>query len=117
MSLVLKLVLSPLLVAQAVHTRRRAPILPEATGARRGRVGGKGTPAAPLRLLIVGDSSAAGVGVRTQQQALAGQLSRPLAQALGRTVRWQLVAKTGITTPEALGLLREQHAAGALLPA
>lgn len=120
MSLVLKLVLSPLLVAQAMHTRRRAPILPEAAGARRGRVGAvaaSGADATPLRLLIVGDSSAAGVGVRTQQQALAGQLSRPLARALGRTVRWQLVAKTGITTQEALDLLREQQAAGALLPA
>lgn len=123
MSLVLKLVLSPLLVAQAMHTRRRAPVLPEAAGARRGRVGavgavgGSGADATPLRLLIVGDSSAAGVGVRTQQQALAGQLSRPLAKALGRTVRWQLVAKTGITTPQALALLHERQAANGLLPA
>lgn len=117
MSLVLKLVLSPLLVAQAVHTRRRATILPEATGARRGRVGRAGAHPESLRLLIVGDSSAAGVGVRTQQQALAGQLSRSLAGALGRTVHWQLVAKTGITTPEALDLLRAQRTADALAPA
>ena len=49
----------PLLVAQAVATRRRAPTLPEAEGEREGRVG----EGDRLALLIVGDSSAAGVGV------------------------------------------------------
>ena len=39
MSLALKLVLAPLLVAQALRTRRRAPVLPEAAGPRQGRVG------------------------------------------------------------------------------
>ena len=34
MSLALKLALSPLLVAQALTTRRRAPVLPEAAGPR-----------------------------------------------------------------------------------
>jgi len=38
-SLALKLVLAPVLVAQAVATRRRAPVLPEAEGPRQGRVG------------------------------------------------------------------------------
>ena len=42
MSLALKLVLAPLLVAQAVATRKRAPRLPEAAGPREGRVGGGG---------------------------------------------------------------------------
>ncbi len=69
MSLALKLMLAPLLVAQAVATRRRAPLLPEAQGRARRRVGGG---ADALRLLIAGDSSAAGVGVARQDQALAG---------------------------------------------
>jgi hypothetical protein len=69
MSLALKLALSPLLVVQALHTRARVPSLPEAAGAREG-VLGRGAVA--LRLLIAGDSSAAGVGVATQQHALAG---------------------------------------------
>ena len=37
-----------------------------------------------LSLLIVGDSSAAGVGVRTQHDALAGHLTRTLALELGK---------------------------------
>ena len=104
MSLALKLVLSPLLVAQALATRRRAPILPEADGPRRGAVG----QGEPFRLLIVGDSSAAGVGVRMQGQALAGHLTRTLAAGARREVRWQLLARSGITTAQALELVQAE---------
>ena len=72
--------------------RRRAELLPEPQGLRSGTIG-RGTP---LRLLIVGDSSAAGVGAETQSTALSGQLVSHLA---GRyQVIWQLEAKTGYTT-------------------
>ena len=104
-SLALKLALSPLLVAQAVATRRRAPVLPEAAGPRSGVVG-KG-PA--LRLLIVGDSSGAGVGVPTQDLALAGHLTRTLASLACRQVHWWLVAKSGITTAQALELVQRER--------
>jgi lysophospholipase L1-like esterase len=103
MSLALKLALAPLLVAQAVATRRRAPVLPEPEGPRQGQVGA----GRALRLLIVGDSSAAGVGVRTQDEALAGHLTRRLARRSGRQVHWQLVARSGITTVQALELLKQ----------
>lgn len=101
MSLALKLALSPLLVAQAIATRRRAPALPEAGGPRQGRVGAG--PSLPL--LILGDSSAAGVGVRTQEEALAGHLTRTLARHAGRRIDWQLVARSGLTSAQALPLL------------
>jgi lysophospholipase L1-like esterase len=107
MSLALKLALAPLLVAQALATRWRAPVLPEPDGARQGQVGAGRL----LRLLIVGDSSAAGVGVRTQDLALAGHLTRTLARSGSRRVSWQLVARSGITTAQALELL--QHSAPA----
>ncbi|HEY2929895.1 SGNH/GDSL hydrolase family protein [Piscinibacter sp.] len=105
MSLALKLALAPLLAAQALRTRRRAPVLPEAAGPRRGSVG----HGPLLRLLIVGDSSGAGVGVRTQDEALAGHLTRTLAHALPRQVQWQLVARSGITTAQALALLQRER--------
>ena len=108
MSLALKLALGPLLLAQALHTRRTMPKLPEADGPRQGTVGcGTGV----LGLLIVGDSSAAGVGVATQQQALAGRLSRALAQRLGQRVRWQLCARSGITSAQAHTLLGDARPA------
>ena len=104
MSLALKLALGPLLVAQAVHTRRRLPRLPEADGPREG-VTGHGRP---LSLLVLGDSSAAGVGVRTQDEALAARLATALSERVWRRVAWRLQARSGITTAQALALLREQ---------
>ena len=106
MSLTLKLVLTPLLVAQALRTRARLPRLPEAEGERQGTVG----DGPPLRLLIAGDSSAAGVGVVTQREALAGQLSTQLAEAAGTRVQWRLIAKTGLNTAQTLHLLQREPA-------
>lgn len=105
MSLVAKLVLSPVLVAQAVMTRRRAPLLPEAAGERRGVVGEGG----PLRLLIVGDSSGAGVGVSTQELALPGYLGRTLALEARRQVHWQLIARSGINSAQALEFVQHEQ--------
>lgn len=99
-SLPSRLLMSPVLLAQAVQVRRRALQLPEAEGPRGGRAG-----AGPrLRLLIAGDSSAAGVGVDHQDQALAGQLVRALAADF--TVEWQLEAQTGATTAQTLARLQ-----------
>lgn len=104
MSLTAKLVLSPLLVAQALATRRRLPRLPEAEGPREGIVG---TGPCVLRLLIGGDSSAAGVGVATQDQALAGHTARELARRVDAAVAWRLVARSGLTTAQCADLLAD----------
>ncbi len=106
MSLALKLALGPLLAWQAVRTRRRVPRLPEAEGPRSGTVG----RGAPLRLLVAGDSSAAGVGVRHQDEALAAPLARELAARTGRRVQWQLLARSGLNTAQTLEMLRLQCA-------
>jgi lysophospholipase L1-like esterase len=103
MSLAAKLLLSPVLVTQAVMTRARLPRLPEAGGARQGEIG----RGALLRLLILGDSSAAGVGVQDQAQALAGHLTRSLAREAARCVRWRLVARSGVTSAQCVALLDE----------
>lgn len=103
-----KLALLPLLLWQAVRVRQRALELPEAGGARHARVRPRRlADERPLRVLLVGDSSAAGVGVRTQAQALSGRLAHHLADELRRPVHWQLIARTGHTTGEALQHLRE----------
>ena len=104
MSLTVKLMLSPVLLAQAITTRARLPRLPEPAGARQG-VAGKGQP---LRLLLAGDSSAAGVGVARQRDALAHRLSANLARALQVRVSWHLLARSGLTTAQTLALLLEE---------
>jgi lysophospholipase L1-like esterase len=103
MSLAAKLLLSPILVAQALTTRARLPRLPEAAGDRTGEVG-RGPL---LRLLMLGDSSAAGVGVAEQTQALAGHLPRALARMARARVQWHLVACSGVSSAQCLELLAQ----------
>lgn len=98
------LLLSPVLLLQALHVRRHALRLPEADGARTGRVG-DGTP---LSLLILGDSAAAGVGVGSQPHALAGQLAARLAAV--HRLDWTLWAKSGRTSRQVLALLEREDA-------
>ncbi len=92
--------LGPVLLAQGRRVRRTLPVLPEADGPREGEVG-SGTP---LRLLILGDSAAAGVGASTQDEALSGQLAVSLAPTF--RLRWKLLAFTGATTADMLDHLR-----------
>ncbi|MES2098610.1 MAG: SGNH/GDSL hydrolase family protein [Pseudomonadota bacterium] len=103
MSLALKLILSPVLFAQARATRKRVPVLPEADGPREGQLG---SGAHVLRVLIAGDSSAAGVGVLNQDHAFAGHFTRTLHRRSGRALRWRLRAKSGLTTQQVHELLR-----------
>ena len=80
--------LAPLLILQGLYVRRVTPKLPEPPGKRSG-VHGTGPP---LRLLILGDSAAAGVGVSTQSSALSGQLVTLLGAEF--QVFWKLIAQT-----------------------
>jgi len=93
--------MAPVLVPQVAWVVLRAARLPEAAGPREG-VAGEGPD---LRLLILGDSSAAGVGVETQDDALAGRLVAHLA--LHHRVHWRLVARGGATTATALADLEQ----------
>ncbi len=92
---------APLYLAQAALTIARTERLPEAEGPRAGVIG----QGPEMRLLVLGDSSAAGVGVAHQDQALAGQMLAHLAPH--RCVTWELHARSGITTAQALALLPE----------
>lgn len=102
LDLAARLVLLPVLLVQAMLVRRRALALPEASGPREGWLG----EGPPLGLLIIGDSSAAGVGAEAQDAALAGQLAARLAES--HRVHWRLIARTGATTAEALARLSDE---------
>jgi len=97
--------LAPVLLAQGRHVRRTTPSLAEPEGAREGAAG-----SGPLlRLLVLGDSSAAGVGARMQDDALSGRLVAGLRESFH--VRWKLTAFTGATTAEMLDHLQQLPAA------
>ena len=99
-----RLALAPVLYRQAERIRRTVVQLPEPDGPRRGA---EGTGTTRLRLLVAGDSSAAGVGARSQDEALARPLARAVAARLGARVRWELVARSGLTSAGTLELLRQ----------
>lgn len=82
----------PYLIAQGAWLRKKALVLPEPPGPREG-VAGEGKP---LRMLLLGDSSAAGVGTNHQSQALSGQLVDRLTRHY--QVEWMLDGQTGRTT-------------------
>lgn len=105
MLLLAKILLGPLLLAQARWLRKTALRLPEAAGPRVGLEAPPAVTGAPIQLLVVGDSSAAGVGVPHQEQALALPLAQHLARRAQRPVAWQLVAQSGVNSLEALALL------------
>ena len=98
-----KLVLAPLLIAQARSASRPAPALPEAGRPREGQIG---SGAHALRVLIADDSSAAGGGVLNQDHAFTGHFTRTLHRRSGRALRWRLRAKSGLTTRQVHELLR-----------
>jgi lysophospholipase L1-like esterase len=91
--------LAPLLAAQTAWVKLRALALPEPAGDRTGMVG----VGPPLRLLVIGDSSAVGVGVDTQDQALTPQLAARLGQY--NCVSWRLCGRNGATTAHVPELL------------
>lgn len=86
--------LLPILWLQGRHVRRHTPRLPEAAGPTRGTVRAAGVP---LRLLVVGESTVAGVGAPDHAHALTGQIAAALATGTGRTVHWHAVGKIGAT--------------------
>lgn len=102
--LIATLALGPILMAQGRHVRRTVPELPEPEGPRSG-IAGSGPL---LRLLVVGDSAAAGVGAATQDEALSGQLAVALAPTF--RLHWKLLAFTGATTADMLDRLRREAA-------
>ncbi|MEM6757918.1 MAG: SGNH/GDSL hydrolase family protein [Pseudomonadota bacterium] len=103
----LDIALLPLIAPQALWVAARASRLPEAAGPRSGEIG----QGDPLRLLILGDSSAAGVGVDFQDQALAGQLTRLLAPY--HQVSWQVHAVSGATVASTRRRMRATDVAAA----
>lgn len=106
-----KIALGPLLLWQAQRVRRTTPRLPVAGGASAGEVGA----GAPLRLLVIGESTAAGVGAAHHGEALAGELAARLAAKLGQRVCWRALGENGATARRALRLLEDANDAPAEL--
>ena len=95
------LLLAPVLLFQGHRVKKHIIRLPEPLGEREGETG----QGPQLRLLILGDSSVAGVGVKHQDDALSGHLLRILSQHF--KVTWRLQAISGNNTLNTLEQLRK----------
>lgn len=106
-----------MLLPQALWVKKGALRLPDAALPWQGicfPAQSSSAPAsAPLRLLVIGESTVAGVGVETQQQALCGQLAQQLANTWSRPVNWQACGRNGATAAvccqQLLPTLEAQH--------
>ena len=100
------------LAGQAVAARNRSYAQPELGLALRATVGRAGAP--PLRLVLLGDSSALGVGVERFDETVGGQLAHLLAEGpTGRQVHLSSVGVSGsrstdLATQVARALLGER---------
>jgi lysophospholipase L1-like esterase len=88
------MLLAPIALVQGVMLRRSLPRLPEAGGERAG-ITGPGEK--PLRLVAVGESPLAGVGLADQGETLTARLAELLTIKLNRPVQWQTAARGGVT--------------------
>lgn len=85
----------PLVALQGYRTRARAEVLPEAAGPLSGST--VGADEQSLRVMVVGESTAAGCGAATHDEAFAGGFSRALSRLRGRPVRWEVCGRNGAT--------------------
>jgi lysophospholipase L1-like esterase len=97
--------LGALLRRQAAIARRRIgkPLGEDALDAD--RVWRRSLPGAPLELLVVGDSIAAGLGAHRRKDTLGARVAKGLADALGRPVRLRTAAVVGAESSQLAGQL------------
>lgn len=96
----------PLLSLQAKAVRKRVPRLPDAAGLRSGIAPGR-PGAGTLRVAIIGESTAVGVGVATLDEALPGHFARALVERTGMTVSWTVIGGNGLTAKRVLSRLEQ----------
>ena len=90
---------APFLYLQGQYVRRKIGRLPDASGKTFGKFG---TEENFAKMLVIGESTAAGVGARTHETALAGQFARVLSAKIGKSIEWQVVGRSGITVKETI---------------
>lgn len=90
----LVLPVSPILYLQGQYTRWKVGLLPDAGGNTSGKTG-EGNDVA--KLLVIGESTVAGLGARTHETALAGQFANQLSTRIKKPVEWNVIGRNGVT--------------------
>ena len=103
--------LLPILYVQGKRVKANIPSLPEAKGVT-GIAEVQGTQDT-LKVLTVGESTMAGVGVDTHEEGFSGNLARELSRLLGIDIDWKVYARSGYTAQKVrerlLPAIQETH--------
>ncbi len=94
LSAVSLLPVAPFLFWLGEKTRRKIGLLPDAAGSKRGRTGDF---TETVKLLVIGESTVAGLGARTHETALAGQFAKFLSEKIGKSVEYYVIGRNGVT--------------------
>jgi len=84
----------PLLYVQGQITRWKVGLLPNAAGETHGMAGSGGET---IRLLVIGESTVAGLGARDHEHALAGRFAHFMSASTRRAVEWHVIGLNGVT--------------------
>ena len=84
----------PFLYLQGKRVLASTPVLPEAEGCT-GSVRLEGDR--EFRIIFLGESSIAGVGVNHHEEGFAGAFAKEFAEKMNMTVHWEVYAKSGYT--------------------
>ncbi len=108
---ILSIPLLPVFYFQGKKARKNIPRLPEAEKNRNGCTHENAEN--PLRMLALGESTIAGVGVDDHADGFTGHLAKALSAHTGRPVQWQVVARSGYDARAAQRKLTQEIPAGA----
>jgi lysophospholipase L1-like esterase len=89
---------SPFLILMAKKVRKSVPELPEASENVVAKIEGN---APEIRLLAIGESSFAGVGVTDHKDGIIGGVAQKMYDATQKTISWQVLARNGYTAERA----------------
>lgn len=90
---------APFLYLQGQYVRRKVGLLPDAQGEKFGQFGADENS---VKLLVIGESTVAGLGARTHETALAGQFAKFLSRRIEKSVRWTALGKNGVTAQKTI---------------
>ena len=91
--------LLPMVVVNGRRLKKTILRLPEASGPREGIIVGNNIK---MRIVAIGESPIAGVGLTSQQENLTPLLAQHLHQHTSQTVEWLIFGKTGLRIAEIL---------------
>jgi len=83
----------PVMYFQAKKIRKKIPKLTVPNDME----GNEGNGDKAIHLLIIGESTMAGVGAKENKSGFAGHLARYLSAAIDQVVQWKVIAKSGYT--------------------